>query len=145
MKFNVIIEPDCEEEITLKLREKSDLEEKIRALLKENERAIVGYGEREIKPLNLREVGCFFVEGGRTYATVGGGRFRVDMRIYELEERLGEDFVKVNQSCIVNVGQIERFDASFAGSLIVVMKDGMRECISRRQLKTVKERIGFKL
>ena len=27
----------------------------------------------------------------------------------------------------------------------VVMKDGTRECISRRQLKTVKERIGFKL
>ena len=145
MKFTVIIDPERDEEIILHLKKSGDLEKRVAALLEKEESAIVGYGEREIKPLNLREVGCFFVEGGRTYATVGGGRFRVDMRIYELEERLGEDFVKVNQSCIVNVGQIERFDASFAGSLIVVMKDGMRECISRRQLKTVKERIGFKL
>lgn len=145
MKFTVIIEPDCEEEITLKLREKSDLEEKIRALLKENERAIVGYGEGEIIPLVPSCVGCFFVEGGRTYATVSGRKLRVDFRIYELEEMLGCDFVKVNQSCIVNVREIERFDASIAGSLIVVMKDGTRECISRRQLRAVKERIGFKL
>lgn len=145
MKFTVIIDPDCEEEITLRLRERGELEEKIKALLRSDERAIVGYGEGEILPLDLSSVGCFFVEGGRTYATVSGKRLRVDFRIYELEERLGSDFVKVNQSCIVNVREIERFDASLAGSLIVVLKDGTRECISRRQLKTVKERIGFKL
>ena len=118
MKFTVIIDPDCDEEITLRLRERGELEEKIKALLRSAERAIVGYGEGEILPLDLSSVGCFFVEGGRTYATVSG---------------------------IVNVREIERFDASIAGSLIVVMKDGTRECISRRQLRAVKERIGFKL
>ena len=145
MKLTVIIDPAGEEEIILRVREHGETENKIRELIGSGNSRIVGYGEREILPLDASAVSAFFVEKGRTYASLRGERLRVDLRIYELEQMLGRDFVKVNQSCLINVSHIEKFDASFSGALVVITKDGVRECVSRRQLKAVKERIGFKL
>jgi len=69
--------------------------------------------------------------------------FRLNHRLYQLEERLGTRFLKINQSCLANIQQIQRFDASLAGALLVIFKNGYRDYVSRRQLKTVKERMGF--
>ena len=66
-------------------------------------------------------------------------------RLYTVENTVGDSFIKINQSCIVNIDKIERFEASFSGALTVVLKNGYKDYISRRQLKIVKERIGFKL
>ena len=57
----------------------------------------------------------------------------------------GSDFVKLNQSCIVNIKKIECFDASLGGALKVTLKNGYRDYVSRRQLKAVKERLGLKI
>jgi DNA-binding LytR/AlgR family response regulator len=65
--------------------------------------------------------------------------------MYTVEEQLGGRFVKINQSCTVNVDKIERFDVSIGGALRVTLKNGFRDHVSRRQLKAVKERMGIKL
>ena len=83
------------------------------------------------------------VEEGKTYAVTEKGKYLLKLRLYQLEERLGEDFLKINQSCIVNVDMIESFKTSLGGSLMVTLKGGFRDYVSRRQLKTVKEKIGF--
>ena len=68
----------------------------------------------------------------------------IKMRLYEIEEKLGDDFVKINQSTVVNVKMIEKFSVSFGASLTVHLKTGRRDYVSRRQLKAVKERMGIK-
>ena len=57
---------------------------------------------------------------------------------------LGDDYLKINQSCIVNIKAIKQFDVSLGGSLMISLKNGYRDYVSRRQVKAVKERIGFK-
>jgi DNA-binding LytR/AlgR family response regulator len=69
----------------------------------------------------------------------------VKLRLYQLEERLDKCFIKINQSCIANVRQISKVEATFSGALSVVFKNGYRDYISRRNLKKVKERLGVKL
>ena len=145
MKLTVVIDKDREEEIVLYLHEHTELENRISHIVKSERFELVGYLDREIVKLSASEVSRFFTESGRTLASVAGKLYRVDHRIYELEDALGDGFVKINQSCIANISKIERFDASLAGSLLVVFKDGGRDYVSRRQLKVVKERIGFKL
>ena len=61
----------------------------------------------------------------------------------ELEEKLPLDFVKINQSCLANIKKIERFSASVGGSLKVIFKNGHTDYVSRRQLRTVKEKLGI--
>ena len=145
MKLTVIIDKEKDEEIVLYLKEHNALEERIKGLLDSNEVGLIGYDGQQIVRLEMDEVSCFSVELGRTVAVVGKKRYRIDKRLYELSALLDESFIKINQSCIANIKMIERFDASLGGSLIVIFKDGNRDYISRRQLKSVKERIGFKL
>ena len=57
--------------------------------------------------------------------------------------KICSNFVKINQSCIVNVNKIERFDTSVSGTLKVSLKNGYTDYVSRRQLKPIKERIGI--
>ena len=59
------------------------------------------------------------------------------------KQMLGEGFVKINQSCIANTKKILRFSASISGALQVTFKNGYRDYVSRRQLKTVKKRMGL--
>ena len=67
-------------------------------------------------------------------------------RLYKIEEMLeDDDFIKINQSCIVNIKMIESFDASIGGALMIKLKNGYRDYISRRQIKAVKERLGLKI
>ncbi|MBR5242301.1 MAG: LytTR family transcriptional regulator [Clostridia bacterium] len=145
MKLTVIIDKERDEEIVLYLKEHKPLEERIRGILGVEEPELIGYDERGAIRLDIASVSCFSVELGRTVAVVGKKRYRVDKRLYELSALLDESFIKINQSCIANIKMIERFDASLGGSLIVIFKDGNRDYVSRRQLKSVKERIGFKL
>ena len=145
MKLTVIIDEERDEEIVLYLKEHKPLEERIRGILGVEEPELIGYDERGAVRLDPASVSCFSVELGRTVAVVGEKRYRIDKRLYELSALLDGTFIKINQSCIANIKMIERFDASLGGSLIVIFKDGNRDYISRRQLKSVKERIGFKL
>ena len=63
--------------------------------------------------------------------------------VSDMEKKLPENFVKINQSCIANIDKINRFDASFSGTLKLIFKNSYTDYVSRRQLKTVKERIGI--
>lgn len=145
MKLTVIIDKEREEEIVLYLKEHKPIEERIRGMIGKDEAELIGYDGQSVVRLDPATVSCFSVELGRTVAVVGKKRYRTDKRLYELSELLDDSFIKINQSCIANIKMIERFDASLGGSLIVIFKDGNRDYVSRRQLKTVKERIGFKL
>lgn len=145
VKCRIIIDPQCEEEVVVYARERTPLVESIERLISEQETALVGYADREIVPLSLPDVACFTVEEGRVYARCGERRLLMKCRLYQLEDSLPAEFVKINQSCVANLRQIERFSVSFGGSLKVCFKNGYSDYVSRRQMKTVRERVGMTL
>lgn len=71
-------------------------------------------------------------------------RYRLDRPLYELERILGEAFVRVSKSAVINIRQISHVSAGFSGSLELVMKNGMEDYISRSFRKSFKERLGLK-
>ena len=103
----------------------------------------MGYGEGECIPLKPWDVQCFTVENGKVYALTAEGKWQIKRRLYQLEEILPRAFVKINQSTLANLKQIERFDTSIAGTLKVRFKNGATDYVSRRNLKAVKERLGI--
>lgn len=142
MKFSLFIDKERAEECIVYAHEKSRLVEEIEKLILENGFDLTGYKDGSIIKINLSEVYCFMVENGKTYAITETDRLLVKNRLYQLEENLMENFIKINQSCIANIKKIKRFDASFSGSLSVVFKNGYSDYVSRRQVKNVKERLG---
>ena len=143
MKCTVTIDKSREEEVLIFAHEKNKLVCEIENLVEANQVEIVGYFEKEIIILLPNEICCFIVENNKIYALTQDKKILLKQRLYELEEILDSGFIKVNQSCIANIKQIKRFDASISGSLVVIFKNGHRDYVSRRQLKHVKERMGI--
>lgn len=143
MKYSIIIDPDREEEILIYAREKNPLVERLEELLSAAEVELLGYCGNEIATLSPLEVECFFLEDGRLFAMSGGKKYLLKQRLYQLEESVGGDFVKINQSCLVNVRAIDRFETKLGGALAVRLKCGYTDYVSRRQMRAVKEKFGI--
>lgn len=143
MKCKIIIDQTQEEEVLIIAHARTSLVEEIEELVLGSTTELFGYTETEIVRLHPEEIVCFSVEDGKIYAMTDTKKLRVKQRLYVLEELLDERFIKINQSCIANVKKIKKFEASFGGALTVIFKNGYRDYVSRRQMKIVKERIGF--
>lgn len=145
MKYTTIIDPGGEQEVIIRARRRTPDIEALEDYIRHMNTELLGYGdEGQIIPLRPDEVSCFTAQEGRVYALTGAERLAVRLPLYALEEILGDGFIRINQSCLGNVRKITRFDASIGGSLMVTFSCGHRDYVSRRQLKTVKERMGMK-
>lgn len=143
MKFRLIIDKSREDEVIVYAHKKTKLIEEIENLVKENNFELVGFVDREAVKLDLAEVYCFISENNNVFAICEKEKFRLRERLYKLEEKLPENFVKINQSCIADIKKIKRFDTSFTGVLKVVFKNGYTDYVSRRNVKNIKERLGL--
>lgn len=143
MKFRFFIDKSRDEEVIVYAHEKTKLVEDIENLVTENNFDLIGYADREAVKLDLADVYCFTVENNKIYALCEQEKFLIKNRLYQLEEKLTENFIKINQSCIANVRKIRKFDASFSGTLTVIFKNGYKDFVSRRNVKNVKERLGL--
>ena len=144
MRCELVIDPNCEERVVVCTRQENDLTRAVQRLVQEHTTRLVGYRDGEIVPLTPTQIVCVTVEGDRVYARCHGETLQMKQRLYVLEELLADGFVKLNQSCLANVSEVERFDASVSGTLKVKFKNGHTDYVSRRQLKQVKERFGIK-
>lgn len=142
MKFQLIIDPAAEEQVTVVAKRPSDLTDAIERLVGE-EIELIGYKDKEGVRLELDEVCCFISQDDRVFALCREEKLQIKARLYQVEQMLPAGFVKINQSCIVNIKNIERFDAAVSGTLSVRLKNGYTDYVSRRQLKSVKERLGI--
>lgn len=143
MKFTLHIDPEREEEVVIYARENRPVFAEIQRLLAGTENQLVGYEGEHIVLLRPKKITCFISGGDRVFAISGEHKYLVKKRLYQLEEQLGQDYMKINQSCLANISQISRFSASIGGSLEVVFRDGYKDYVSRRELKKVKERMGI--
>lgn len=131
------------EEVVVYAREKNHLVNMIESLCN-SEYKLIGYQNDLIKELNSLDVDCFFTEEENVFALVGSVKYKIKKRLYELNDICKDSFIYINQSCLVNVNSIDCFDASISGALKVILKNGYKDYVSRRQVKNVKERIGLK-
>ncbi len=143
MKCTVVIDKGREEEVIIYAKEKSELVDEIAKLASQEELRLIGYKDKDAVRLDLNDVFFFTVEDNKVFAVTEKEKLSLRLRLYQIEEKLSSSFVKINQSCIANIKKIERFSASFSGSLQVRFKNGHIDYVSRRQLKNVKERLGL--
>ena len=143
MKYTITVYETREEEVLIFVHKKTELVNKIETMLKETNSQLVGFKGSEIIVLNEDDIYCFIVENNKVYGLTKKEKYLLKQRLYQLEQMLGDDFIKINQSSIANFKRIEKFDASIGGSLKVVFKNGYIDYVSRRNIKKVKERLGI--
>lgn len=146
MKHTTVIDPNQEEGVLIHAHCCTKAIRELESYIEQMGTELIGYGEGgRIVRLTPAEVHCFTVEDGRVLALTDTERLTIRLPLYAVEDQLDDGFVRINKSCIGNVRKIARFDASIGGSLMVTFRNAHRDYVSRRQLKTVKERMRFKL
>ena len=143
MKFSLIIDETKEEEITATVHSRSSLTEKIEILVMQYSGAdrIPVFTEDEIKILPFPEIECIFSENGKTFVTDSSGKkYRIKMRLSEIEEALPSYFIRINKSALANEHRILRFDAAFSGGVDAIFRCGYREYVSRRCFAEIRRR-----
>ena len=135
MRFKLNIDKTKDELVEATLHGKGDFSYRLEEL-------VLGYTEDDIKILKFSEIECITVDGSKTVAIDNSGaRYRLKMRLYELEEILPGYFIKINKSSLANRTRIERFSAAFSGSVDVIFRCGYRDYVSRRCFADIKKEL----
>ena len=143
MKFKLIIDNTGEEEVVVRAHSPSALTEQIEALVlaREGTDQVTAYTEDEVRMLKFSDIECITVLDGKTWAIdTRGRRYRLKLRLYELEQILPSFFIRINKSALANEHRLERFSASFSGAVDAVFRCGYREYVSRRCFAVIKRR-----
>ena len=147
MKFKLIIDKEKDEEVIATVHERTAMIDEIEALIMKyaGTDRIPVYTENDMKMLAFSDIECITVLDGKTYAIdPQNQRYRLKLRLYELEALLPSSFIRINKSSLANENRLDRFAVTYAGSVDAVFKCGYREYVSRRCFAQIKRRFDAK-
>lgn len=72
-----------------------------------------------------------------------GQHFIVTKPLHELLERLGNNFMRISKSAIVNVNRIDHLSHSFNRTMHIIMKNGVNDYITKNYLKDIRNRLSL--
>ena len=143
MKFKLIIDKECEEEIVAKVRSASELTSKIENLVMDysGDDAIFAHGDYELIKLKYAEIECISVIDRKLFVIdFKGQKYRASGTLSEIERRLPSYFIRINKSTLANERRISCFKNTFSGGVDALFKCGYREYVSRRCFAEIKRR-----
>ena len=142
MKIKYIIgDKYTEPEVHLCVKEKNrETDELYKAIEKLLELRIIGYKGQELELLSPAGIVRIYSENKKVYVRTAEEYYEVKDRLYVLEEQLyNQKFVRISNSELVNVQQIEKLDMSYAGTIQMKMRNGDVTYVSRRFVRKIKE------
>ena len=143
MKYNLIIDKNAEEEVTVVAHAPTALTQQIENLICSfsGVDSIMGHREDEMRKLAFSEIECITILDRKVVAIDTGGRhYRIQERLRDLESLLPSYFIRINKSALANEHRIIRFDAVFSGGVDAVFQCGYREYVSRRCFAEIRRR-----
>ena len=103
---------------------------------------ITAYSQRGEELLDPAEVIRIYTERRRVLVDSLRGTFSLRSRLYEIEEMLGGEFVRISNSEIVNRACIRSLDFSLTGTIRLSLAGGTATYVSRRYVARIKKIFG---
>lgn len=69
-------------------------------------------------------------------------KFTISKPLYELQNILSDDFIRISKSTIVNIKFINHVSSTFNGTMDIAMKNGIEDVITRSYRGEFKRRLG---
>ena len=143
MKYQLLIDKNAEEQITVIAHAPSSLTKQIEDLVRSysGPDSVMGFRDDEMRVLAFGEIECITVLKRKVTAIdTHGHHYRIQERLRDLENILPAYFIRINKSTLANEHRILRFDAVFSGGVDAVFRCGYREYVSRRCFSDIRRR-----
>ena len=110
----------------------------------EDKSKIVGFIDTEVYILQIDNIWTFYIENNKVYAKTKDKIYKVKYRMYELEEMLkNTSFIRISNSEIINLKEIESLDLGIVGTVAFKFKDGSTTYASRRSINRIKDYLNL--
>lgn len=141
MKVNLFVSRDIEEPYAdIHTNELTDNITKAMSILESddsNEMLAVKRGS-DIALLEFSEIFMFRVEDKQVNVYTENQEYIIKKPLYQVEETLTSDFVRISKTTIVNLKKIKRVAPSLKGMMFIELKNGLKDNISRKYLSEFK-------
>lgn len=146
MKIIIQLDENIEnEEIIIKCKELTnevkEIQKIISQILSKREQIIFYKNDSEYY-ISLKEILFFETEGDKVFGHTRDQMYEIKYRLYELEEILPDDFIRVSKSTILNVGPVKSIDRNITSSSTVSFNGSHKKTyVSRYYYKDFRKRL----
>ena len=97
----------------------------------------------DIALLELSDIFMLRVEDKQVKVYTDNEEYIIKKPLYQLEENLNMDFVRISKTTIINLKKIERVAPSLRGMMFIQLKNGLKDNISRKYLPEFKQALDL--
>lgn len=97
----------------------------------------------DITLLELKDIFMFRVEKKQVKVFTQNNEYIIKKPLYQLEESLTGDFVRISKTTIINLKKVERVAPSLKGMMFIQLKNGLKDNISRKYLPDFKNALDL--
>ena len=98
---------------------------------------------QDIVLLDFEDIFMIRVEEKQTKVYTEDKDYLIKKPLYQIEENLDSNFVRVSKATIVNLRKIKRVAPSLRGMMFIELKNGLKDNISRKYLSDFKEALDL--
>ena len=104
---------------------------------------LVGIVEDKASIIDIDEIIRVYIEDRKTFVVTLKDTYVVKKKLYEVENIVTRNFVKISQSEIANIKFIKNLDFSNTGTIVIKYKNSDISYVSRRMIKEFKLKLGI--
>ena len=99
--------------------------------------------EEDIVVLQPKDIYMVRVENGDTIIYGAKQKYRSRKRLYELADQLGKQFMQISKTTLINLSYMDSIEPGFSGTLLLKLKNGDKDYVSRKYLPEFKKYLGL--
>ena len=142
MKVNLFVSKDIEEPYAeIHTNELNENITKAMSILENDEsnELLAVKKDSDIALLEYDDIFMFRVENKQVNVFTKDYDYIIKKPLYQIEENLNSDFVRISKTTIVNLKKIKRVAPSLRGMMFIELKNGLKDNISRKYLPNFKQ------
>ena len=145
MKVSVTISPDYKEPYAVIYTDKvTDDIQRIIDAFSTNETPITTLkNEEDIIVLQPKDIYMVRIENGDTIIYSEKQHYRSRKRLYEMNQLVGMQFMQISKTTLINLSYMDSIEPGFNGALLLKLKNGCKDYVSRKYLPAFKKYLGL--
>lgn len=104
---------------------------------------LIGIVEDKASIIDIGEIIRVYIEDRKTFVVTLKDTYVVKKKLYEVENMVTRNFIKISQSEIANIKFIKNLDFSNIGTIVIKYKNSDISYVSRRMIKEFKLKLGI--
>ena len=104
---------------------------------------LIGIVENKASIIDIDEIIRVYIEDRKTFVVTLKDTYVVKKKLYEVENMVTRNFIKISQSEIANIKFIKNLDFSNTGTIVRKYKNSDISYVSRRMIKEFKLKLGI--